>query len=197
MKKITLGLALALSTAIFANDYATSYPSNAERIGSIIAVRDITKQLSEKLSELQSSTYDVRKLSTSSKLKFCMNVGEVNSLNSLLAQKVEDITPPPPTMYNREQSHFVDTSREFHTTISNKIRALKDYCNGDRKLSDDYRNELVGDMRTIGMNTYNEYSIQNPSSALLAPMTITELRKVTEQEKDQEEVVQKKNCTLF
>lgn len=197
MKKLTIGLALAITTSIFANDYATSYPANAERIGAIIAVRDVTKSLRDKLNDLQSSTYDVRKLKTSSKLKFCMNVGEVSSLNSLLAKKIEDITPPPPLMYNQQQSDFLDTSRELGGTISENILPLKSYCSGERKLDDDYRNTTVNIMSRKAMNAFNEYGIQNPSSALLAPMTIEELRKVNEQENDQEIIIEKKNCTLF
>lgn len=199
MKKLISGAALLCTLTAMAGDYAIEFPSNADRISSFITIQNITKNMVEKLRVLDNQAREVRKLNSSSKTHFCMEVGKVSFANELLEQEIDRVTPPAPYMLNHEQADFLKIVSGLSNKASNNIYNLEQYCNGNFKLDIEEAKDLIREVKRIAVDTDIEINKRNYGEledSLLAPMTIEEMQKVNSEEKVEIKEAKKK-CTLF
>lgn len=146
MKKsvLTFLTLAALSTASatdfsFDKSYNLKMPTNAERIGAIVELKDyfdINPKLSNLTTEINNLSFNYKGLGKSTvKAKICMRVGKLAFFNERLDKATGRVeSQVVPRLLNKNQSELRDLIQKFNSDVHYSLTDLNNFCEGEIKL---------------------------------------------------------------
>ena len=129
-------------------------PTNAERIGAVVELRDyleVNPKIANIATEINNQSFQYNGFSKSRvKGKICFEVGKLAFLKERLdSAEKRIISDKVPRLYNTNQSELRDELNTLSSTLYNSLRTLNSFCEGDLKLGEEEIRESVSDLSKV------------------------------------------------